>query len=38
MGDAANALIPLLAPNLLGEPAIYFAALISFIFVMVVFI
>lgn len=38
MGDAAVALLPVLAPNILGEPAIYFAALLSFIFVMVVFI
>jgi uncharacterized membrane protein required for colicin V production len=38
MGDAALALIPRLAPHMLGEPAIYFAVILSFIFVMVVFI
>jgi uncharacterized membrane protein required for colicin V production len=38
MGDAAINLIPFLAPNLLGEPAIYFALVLSFIFVLVVFI
>lgn len=38
MGDAANSLLPLLAPRLLGEPAIYFAVMICFIFVLVVFI
>ena len=38
MGDAALRLIPLLAPRLLGEPAIYFAVMLCFIFVLVVFI
>ncbi|NCP86968.1 MAG: hypothetical protein CO094_01925 [Anaerolineae bacterium CG_4_9_14_3_um_filter_57_17] len=38
MGDAARALIPNLAPRLLGEPAIYFAVMLAFIFVLVVFI
>jgi uncharacterized membrane protein required for colicin V production len=38
MGDAALHLIPLLAPRLLGEPAIYFAVILAFIFVLVVFI
>ena len=38
MGDAANSLLPMLAPRLLGEPAIYFAVMICFIFVLVVFI
>ena len=38
MGDAAIRLIPLLAPRLLGEPAIYFAVMLCFIFVLVVFI
>jgi uncharacterized membrane protein required for colicin V production len=38
MGDAALQLIPLLAPRLLGEPAIYFAVMLCFIFVLVVFI
>ena len=38
MGDAANSLIPLLAPHLLGEPAVYFAVMLCFIFVLVVFI
>jgi uncharacterized membrane protein required for colicin V production len=38
MGDAALHLIPLLAPRLLGEPAIYFAVMLCFIFVLVVFI
>jgi uncharacterized membrane protein required for colicin V production len=38
MGDAALTLIPLLAPRLLGEPAIYFAVMLCFIFVLVVFI
>ncbi|HEY3312700.1 MAG TPA: CvpA family protein [Anaerolineales bacterium] len=38
MGDAAIRLLPILAPRLLGEPAIYFAVMISFIFVLVVFI
>jgi len=38
MGKAALNLIPLLAPLLLGEPAIYFAVMLCFIFVLVVFI
>jgi uncharacterized membrane protein required for colicin V production len=38
MGDAAINLIPLLAPRVLGEPAIYFAVMLCFIFVLVVFI
>jgi uncharacterized membrane protein required for colicin V production len=38
MGDAAMSLIPILAPRLLGEPAIYFAVMLCFIFVLVVFI
>jgi uncharacterized membrane protein required for colicin V production len=38
MGDAALRLIPMLAPRLLGEPAIYFAVMLCFIFVLVVFI
>ena len=38
MGDSAIHLIPLLAPRLLGEPAIYFAVMLCFIFVLVVFI
>jgi uncharacterized membrane protein required for colicin V production len=38
MGDAAISLIPILAPRLLGEPAIYFAVILCFIFVLVVFI
>jgi uncharacterized membrane protein required for colicin V production len=38
MGDAALSLLPILAPRLLGEPAIYFAVIICFIFVLVVFI
>lgn len=37
-GDAAIALIDYLPPNLLGEPTIYFAVVLAFIFVMVVFI
>jgi uncharacterized membrane protein required for colicin V production len=37
-GDAALALIPLLAPRLLGEPTIYFAVMLCFVFVLVVFI
>jgi len=37
-GDAALGLIPLLAPRLLGEPTIYFAVMLCFIFVLVVFI
>ena len=38
MGDAAKNLMPLLAPHLLGEPAVYFAVMLCFIFVLVVFI
>ena len=38
MGQAALNLIPMLAPRLLGEPAIYFAVMLCFIFVLVVFI
>jgi uncharacterized membrane protein required for colicin V production len=38
MGDAALHLLPILAPRLLGEPAIYFAVMLCFIFVLVVFI
>jgi hypothetical protein len=38
MGKAAINLMPALAPHLLGEPAIYFAVMICFIFVLVVFI
>lgn len=38
MGQAALNLIPSLAPRLLGEPAIYFAVILAFIFVLVVFI
>ncbi len=37
-GDAALSLLPLLSPNLLGVPWIFFAVTIAFIFVMVVFI
>lgn len=38
MGQAAIALVKWLSPNLLGVPAIYFAVMIAFIFVLVVFI
>ena len=38
MGNAALNLIPMLAPHLMGEPAIYFAVMLCFIFVLVVFI
>jgi uncharacterized membrane protein required for colicin V production len=38
MGRAALILIQGLPPRLLGEPAIYFAVMIAFIFVLVVFI
>lgn len=38
MGEAAKSIFPFLAPRLLGEPTIYFAVIISFIFVLVVFI
>lgn len=37
-GQAALNLLPFLSPNLLGVPAIYFAVMIAFIFVLVVFI
>lgn len=37
-GDAALRLIPLLSPNLLGVPWIFFALAFAFIFVLVVFI
>jgi hypothetical protein len=36
--DTANKIIAYLPPRLLGVPAIYFAAVLSFIFVIVVFI
>jgi lysylphosphatidylglycerol synthetase-like protein (DUF2156 family) len=36
--DAANKIIAYLPPRLLGVPAIYFAVVISFIFVLVVFL
>jgi hypothetical protein len=38
LGNAAMALIRYLPPNILGIPAIYFAVVIAFIFVLVVFI
>lgn len=38
MGDAALEMIQAMPPRLLGEPGIYFAVILSFIFVMVVFI
>lgn len=38
MGAAALRLIPMLAPNFLTTPGIYFAVAIAFVFVMVVFI
>ncbi|MCG2784417.1 MAG: CvpA family protein [Anaerolineae bacterium] len=38
MGVAAQDLIPYLAPRLFGEPVIYFAVVLAFIFVLVVFI
>lgn len=38
MGEAALELIPFLAPRLLGEPWIYFAVILAFIFIIVVFI
>ena len=38
LGDAALKLIPWLGPHLLGEPAIYFAVILAFVFVLVVFI
>ncbi len=38
MGEAALRLLPMLPPNWLTSPAIYFAVAIAFVFVMVVFI
>lgn len=38
MGDAAIGFVQYLAPRMLGEPAIYFAVMLAFIFVLVVFI
>lgn len=38
MGKAAIDLLPYLPPLLLGEPGIYFAVIIAFIFVLVVFL
>ncbi len=38
MGEAAIKLLPLLPPQWLGTPAIYFAIAIAFVFVLVVFI
>ena len=38
MGQAADHPLPFLAPRLLGEPSIYFAVILAFIFVLVVFI
>ncbi len=38
MGRAALSLIQTMPPRLLGEPAIYFAVMLAFIFVLVVFI
>lgn len=38
LGENALELIPLLAPRLLGEPWIYFAVILAFIFIIVVFI
>jgi uncharacterized membrane protein required for colicin V production len=37
-GDMALALVPYLPPRLLGEPYIYFAVMLAFIFVIVVYI
>ncbi len=37
-GDAAMKLIPLLAPNWLAAPVLYYAVAIAFVFVLVVFI
>ncbi len=36
--EAANKIIPILPPRFLGVPAIYFAVVLSFVFVLVVFI
>lgn len=38
MGKAAINLLPMLGPHLLGDPAVYFAVMLCFIFVLVVFI
>jgi uncharacterized membrane protein required for colicin V production len=38
IADAVNKILPLLPPRLLGEPGIYFAVILAFIFVIVVFI
>jgi len=38
MGQAALSLLQNMPPRLLGEPAIYFAVMLSFVFVLVVFI
>ena len=38
MGQTALEIIPLLAPRMLGEPWIYFAVILAFIFLLVVFI
>ena len=38
MGDAAMALLQYMPPRMLGEPGIYFAVILAFIFVLVVFI
>ena len=38
MGEAAIKLLPLLPPQWLGTPAIYFAVAVAFVFVLVVFI
>lgn len=38
MGQAALNLLAIMPPRLLGEPAIYFAVILAFIFVIVVFI
>jgi hypothetical protein len=38
MGQAALSLVNMLPPRLIGEPGIYFAVMLAFIFVLVVFI
>jgi len=38
LGMAARQLLTMMPPHLIGEPGIYFAVILSFIFVMVVFI
>lgn len=38
LGEAALKLVPILAPNIMGSPVIYFATAIAFVFVLVVFI